>query len=135
MAARRSGIVYLDSSALVKAVIVEPESAALRRFLRRHPRRVSCALARTEVIRAVRGLGANAIARARASIQRIDLVRVDDTLLDAAAALDPVILRSLDAIHLASALSGAAQLEAVVTYDARMAAGAESLGLPVLSPA
>ncbi len=135
MAARRAGIVYLDSSALVKTVVVEPESAALRRFLRRYPRRVSCALARTEVIRAVRSLGAKVTARARATIQRIELVHVDDALLDAAAALDPAILRSLDAIHLASALSVAAELEAVVTYDARMAAGAAVLGLRAVAPA
>jgi len=132
---RREGVVYLDSSALVKTVVAERESAALRRFLRSHPLRLACALARTEVIRAVRHLGPKVTARARQVVQRIDLVRVDDALLDAAGALDPAILRSLDAIHLASALSVAAELEAVVTYDARMAAGAALLGLRVVAPA
>ena len=74
-------------------------------------------------------------ARARATVQRVELVHVDDALLDAAAALDPAILRSLDAIHLASALSVAAELEAVVTYDARMTAGAAILGLRAVAPA
>ena len=132
--ARERGIVYLDSSAIVKTVIVERESAALRRFLRRHPLRVSCALARTEVVRAVRHLGPKATARARQVVQRIDLVRLDDALLDAASALDAAVLRSLDAIHLAAALTVAAQLEAIVTYDARMTESAALLGLPVAVP-
>jgi predicted nucleic acid-binding protein len=129
--ARERGIVYLDSSAIVKTVIVERESAALRRFLRRHPLRVSCALARTEVGGAVRHLGP----KARQVVQRIDLVRLDDALLDAASALDAAVLRSLDATHLAAALTVAAQLEAIVTYDARMAESAALLGLPVAVPA
>jgi len=133
--ARERGIVYLDSSAIVKTVIVERESAALRRFLRRHPLRVSCALARTEVGGAVRHLGPKATPRARQVVQRIDLVRLDDALLDAASALDAAVLRSLDAIHLAAALTVAAQLEAIVTYDARMAESAALLGLPVAVPA
>jgi predicted nucleic acid-binding protein len=132
---RRIGIVYLDSSALVKLVVSEPESTALRKFLRRRPRRVSCALARTEVVRAVRHLGTKVTGRARQVVHRIDLVRLDDALLDAAALLDASVLRSLDAIHLTSAQSLGSELEAIVTYDARMAAGAEILGLPVVVPA
>ena len=62
-------------------------------------------------------------------------MRLDDALLDAAGALDPGVLRSLDAIHLAAALTVAAQLEAVVTYDPRMAAAARLLGLRVSAPA
>jgi len=132
---RLPGVVYLDSSAIVKVVVAERESAALRRFLQRRPLRVSCALARTEVIRAVRHLGPRVLARARRVVQRIDLVRIDDALLDAAGALDAAVLRSLHAIHLAAALTLAAQLEAVVTYDARMARAAAVLGLPVAAPA
>jgi predicted nucleic acid-binding protein len=133
--ADQTGVVYLDSSALVKLVVSEAESNALRSFLRGRPRRVSSALARTEVIRAVRHLGTRATSRARQVVQRIDLVRLDDALLDAAASLDAAILRSLDAIHLASAQSVAAELEVIVTYDTRMAAGAETVGLPVIAPA
>ncbi len=127
--------VYLDSSAIVKTVVLEPESAALRRFLRRVPARVSRALARTEVVRAVRHLGAGPIARARAVLDRLDLLGLDDALLDAAGALDAGVLRSLDAIHLAAASALAGQLEAVVTYDARMAEAARRLGLAVAAPA
>jgi predicted nucleic acid-binding protein len=136
MAARaRPRGVYLDSSAIVKMVVMEPESAALRRFLRRFPVRVSCALARTEVVRAVRHLGSRPTASARAVLQRIDLLRLDDALLDAAGSLDAGVLRSLDAIHVAAALALAARLEAVVTYDARMAGAARRLGLRVAAPA
>ena len=84
---------------------------------------------------AVRHLGPRATARARQVLQRVDLVRLDDALLDAAGALDRSVLRSLDAIHLAAVLTVAAQLEAVVTYDARMAAAARRLGLRVAAPA
>ncbi len=133
--AKARGILYLDSSALVKIVVAERESPALRRLLQRHRLRVSCALARTEVVRAVHHLGPRVIARARQVVRRVDLVRLDDALLDAAGALDTGVLRSLDAIHLAAALTVAAQLEAVVTYDARMADAARLLGLSVAAPA
>lgn len=128
-------LIYLDSSALVKLVIREPESAALMRFLRRHPRRVSCALARTEVPHAVRHLGSGALRRARSVLTRIDLIRLDEALLDAAGALDARVLRSLDAIHLSAALQLSPELDAVVTYDERMLEAAELLGLAVESPA
>ncbi len=126
--------VYLDSSALVKLVVREVDSAALRRYLRRQTRRVSCALARVEVVRAVRPHGPEAVARARAVLQRIDLLQLDDSLLDAAAALDAVVLRSLDAIHLAAARELRGELSAIVTYDARMAKAAAALGLHVAAP-
>lgn len=126
--------VYLDSSALVKLVIREPESSALRGYLRRHRRRVSCGLARVEVVRAVAAHGAQATARARQLLARVDLLRLDDVLLDAAARLEAANLRSLDAIHLSAAESLSEDLSAVVTYDLRMASAARTLGLRVASP-
>ena len=127
-------MVYLDSSALVKLVIAEPESPALRRYLTGEPERVSCSLARVEVLRAVRGHGAAALTRARRLLQRLHLVQLDDDLLDAAAALDAGVLRSLDAIHLAAAQLFGGELTAVVTYDRRMAAAAAVVDLGVASP-
>jgi len=126
--------VYLDSSALVKLVIREPESRALQRHLRRRPRRVSCALARVEVVRAVRPQGTAALTRAHHVLERLNLLRLDDPLLDAAGQLDGPSLRSLDAIHLAAAQVLGAELESVVTYDVRMTAAATGLGLRVASP-
>jgi len=127
-------VVYLDSSALVKLVVAERESAALRRYLRSIPQRASCALAKVEVLRAVRPHGGPAMKRARGLLRRLDLVQLDDDLLDAAAALDAGVLRSLDAIHLAAAQVLGDALTAVVTYDDRMAAAAGRLGLPVAAP-
>lgn len=127
-------VVYLDSSALVKLVIREPESAALRRYLARRERRVASALARVEVQRAVRPHGSRALARARSLLQRLSLIGLDDTLLEEAAALDPVAVRSLDAIHLAAALTLGEQLAALVTYDERMIDAARRLELKVDAP-
>lgn len=128
-------MVYLDSSALVKLVVREPESRALRAYLRREPERLSCGLARTEVLRALRPLGPAAVEMARRLLRTIDLVRLDDTLLDAAGMLEPLTLRSLDAIHLAAAQLVAPALRAVVTYDRRMADAAAALGFAVAAPA
>jgi predicted nucleic acid-binding protein len=127
-------MVYLDSSALVKLVVVEAESTALRRFLRREPMRASCALARVEVVRAVRPHGAAAMSRARQLLRRLDLIQLDDELLDTAAFLDGGLLRSLDAIHLAAALTLGEELTAVVTYDDRMMTAAGLFGLVVDAP-
>ncbi len=108
--------------------MAEAESDALRFLLRDWPTRVSCALARTEVPRAVRGQDPKAVLRARALLSRTHLLHLDDPLLGAAAALDPQVLRSLDAIHLAAAQSLGETLGAIVTYDQRMADAAKVLG-------
>ena len=125
---------YLDSSALVKLVVAEPESRALRRFLRRELDRVSCSLARTEVLWAVRPVGPAAVERARRVLRRVHLIRVDDVLLDAAGMLDAAVLRSLDAIHLAAAQAVSPNLSAFITYDRRMAIAAGKLGFSVRAP-
>jgi hypothetical protein len=127
-------VVYLDSSALVKLVIAEPESSALRRYLGEEPERASCALARVEVLRAVRDHGSRAVTRARRLLQRLNLVQIDEELLDVAAALDPRVLRSLDAIHLAAAQLFGGELTAIVTYERRMAAAAALVDLAVTAP-
>ncbi|MBI4269493.1 MAG: type II toxin-antitoxin system VapC family toxin [Candidatus Rokubacteria bacterium] len=129
--------VYLDSSALVKLVVREPESAALVEFLRPHAERVSSALALTEVPRALRrgGFGSAERRRARAVLARVALVDVDRRALAAAAVLPPPALGSLDAIHLATALALREDLAALVTYDRRLAAAAERLEVEVRAPA
>ena len=130
--------VYLDSSALVKLVQREAESSALLAFLRRHrsDARVTSALARVEVVRAVLAAGPEAIAHARRQLARVDQVNLERALLDDAATLAAgSVLRSPDAIHLASARSIGADLRAVVTYDRRMAQAAAAIGLAVQAPA
>jgi len=125
---------YLDSSAIVKLAIREPESVALRRYLRTRRPLVSSALARTEVLRALLPAGEEAVSRGRDVLQRLDLVRVNDRILSAAGLLLPSELRSLDAIHLATAQQLGSDLKVLVTYDARMAAAARQLGYRIVQP-
>jgi predicted nucleic acid-binding protein len=127
-------VVYLDSTAIVKLVVHETESAALRRFLRAHPARASCGLARVEVPRAVAVAGTAAIRRAREIVATLDLIGLGDGLLDAAGDLE-ADLRSLDAIHVAAARTLGADLDLVVTYDRRMSAAAAAIGLTVAAAA
>jgi predicted nucleic acid-binding protein len=125
---------YLDSSAIVKLVIEEPQSPALRRYLRRRRPLVSSALARAEVLRALLLEGEAGVARGRAVLSRIDLIRVNERVLNAAGALLPPDLRSLDAIHLATAGHLGQDLGQVVTYDERMVDAARHLGMRAASP-
>ena len=127
--------VYLDSSAFVKVIVDDRGSSALRRFLgRSEAKRISSAILRTEAMRAVRHLGPEALGTVRAGLRRVDLVGIDDRILDAAGILEPRIVRTLAAIHLATALAIGDDLEAVVTYDERMAEAARLLGLPLARP-
>ena len=126
---------YLDSSAFVKLAVEEEESAAVRTFLSAHSaRRVSSALLRTEALRAVRHLGPDALATVREGLRRVDLIGIDDRTLDAAGTLEPQVLRTLDAIHLATAMAVGDDLEVIVTYDERMVEAARLIGLPTVSP-
>ena len=125
---------YLDSSAIVKLAVREPESSALRRYVRRRQPLVSSALARTEVLRALLPAGDEAMSRGRAVLQRIDLVRVNDRILNAAGAWRPLELRSLDAIHLATAQELGDELRALVTYDDKMVIAAKQLGYRIVQP-
>lgn len=127
--------IYLDASAFVKTVVVEPETPALRTFIAgRRGVLVSSALLRTEALRAVRHLGADILARTRLALRQVDLIEIDDRILDSAGILDPSVVRTLDAIHLATAHAVGDGLKALVTYDSRMVTGARLLGLSVASP-
>ena len=128
-------VTYLDSSAIVKLVVREAESSALRTHLRRRRPLVSSALARTEVVRSLLPFGDEAVARGHQVLATLDLVRINDRILRAAGELEPTELRSLDAIHLASAQQFEAELRHVVTYDTRMIDSARRLGLTTATPA
>lgn len=130
---RRRRSTYLDSSAIVKLVNQEAESAQLRRALRGHTL-VSSALARAEVPRAVRHLGPAGTARAVVVLRPIELLRISDRVLSFAAELEPPTLRSLDAIHLATAQVLGDGVRRLITYDDRMADAAAGLGFSVLRP-
>lgn len=125
---------YLDSSAIVKLVLAEPESAALRAYLRRRRPWLSSALARAEVLRALLPAGPDAVKRGETVLGRLDLIRINDRVLDAAGRLLPAELRSLDALHIATAQLLGDDLARVITYDERMAAAAEAMGATVVAP-
>ncbi len=125
---------YVDSSAIIKLVAKEPESAALRRYLRRRRPLVSSALARTELLRALLPFGDIAVAAGRRVLLRIELARINDRVLSTAATLRPLELRSLDAIHLATAGQFGDEIAQLVTYDKRLADAAEQLGHRVVMP-
>jgi predicted nucleic acid-binding protein len=127
--------IYLDSSAIVKLVVAEAESADLRAHLRRRRPLVSSALARAEVLRAVLPAGEVALSRGRDVLRRLDLVRINDRVLEAAGILQPAQLRSLDAIHLATALLLGDDLSQLITYDERMADAAGQVGIKIIAPA
>jgi predicted nucleic acid-binding protein len=128
--------IYLDTSALVKLVVAEGESQALKHFLGANAEDglFSAALARTELIRAVAPNGAQAIADARDLLNRLDTVMLTRQLLDDAGTLLPPRLLSLDAIHLAAAQRAGDALRTVITYDARMLSAAADLGISTASP-
>jgi len=126
--------VYLDASALVKLVVPEPESPALRAELARWDRRVSSALVRAELIRAAALVGAAARRLAERVLTTLDLVAVDDAILDAAGRVRPADLRTVDAVHLVSAQALGPALRGFVAYDARLLAGAQGVRLPTIVP-
>jgi predicted nucleic acid-binding protein len=114
-----SPVAYLDSSALVKLIAIEAETAALRQELRRGPDRASSLLASIEVTRTARRLGRHAPALAARVVAGLRLLAIDP-IVPAAAQIGGTTLRSLDAIHLATALSISGELGALITYDNRM---------------
>ena len=125
---------YLDSSALVKLAVQEPESGALRRYLKRRRPLVSSALARTEVLRALLLEGDEALTRGRAVLASVEIIRINDRILNAAAVLRPPEVRSLDAIHLATAQHLGTDLGRVITYDERMLHAAKQLRIRTAAP-
>jgi len=130
-------VLYLDSSALVKLAITEAESASLRRWLAERPHLVlvSSSLVRAEVPRTVWRADPSALPEAYQVIRRTTEIQITDGLLTKAASVRPAILRTLGALHLASALILRADLTAFVAYDQRLLAAARDAGLPVASPA
>jgi len=124
---------YLDTSALAKFVRSEPETGALRRWLTTK-RWILSDLHRTEIRRAAARSGGRALARAERLIAESDVIRVDADVFDRAGRLLPLDLRSLDALHLAAALTLASDLAGIVVYDERLRLAAASAGIAVASP-
>ena len=129
-------MIYLDSSALVKLALTEPESPALVRWLTERSSQplISSAMHRAEVPRAVWRAEPGALPRSYRLIKRIARVALTPDVLDNSATLPPQALGAAHAIHLASALALKHDLTAFVAYDPRLLAAAADAGLPVASP-
>jgi uncharacterized protein len=134
VSATNAGLVYLDTSALMKLVAEEAESTALRRHLRRGQLRTSAILVQTEALRAAARLSPDHLAVARQLLRGLALIQADRQLYAVAGMLSPPELRSLDALHVAAALAVGPDLTDFITYDSRMVAAARAHGLPVASP-
>jgi predicted nucleic acid-binding protein len=126
---------YLDTSGFIKLMRSEPESAALRAEIAGGDALVCSALLLVEGRRAAARYGPLARARARSALATITLLPLDDPTLEGAADLEPAELRSLDALHLAAAMSLGAELGRFYCYDHRLSAAAVTLGLEVSHPA
>lgn len=127
---------YLDTSAFLKLLIAEPESAALRRWARRHTDdQVSSDLLRVEALRTARRISPRVLASTRRHLDTLPLLALDTAVCELAATLDPAILRTLDGLHLAAAMTFGDELDGIVTYDHRLQAAAALHGVEVLAPA
>jgi predicted nucleic acid-binding protein len=128
-------IAYVESSALVKLVLTERETDLLRSALREHDRRVTSDLGTVEATRAAgRAAGETGVARARASLLSLDTLHIDRAIVEEAARLEPFSLRSLDAIHVALALSLGRDSVVFYSYDLRALKAAGAAGLTTASP-
>ena len=129
-------MIYLDSSALLKLLFEESESAALALWISEQAGEpmVSSELARVEVIRAARRLDPDVVPAARVLMSQLDLIPLTSGVIDEAADVGEPLLRALDAIHLASALSIQAHLTALVAYDNRLVTAAKAAGIESIQP-
>jgi uncharacterized protein len=129
-------LVYLDASALVKLVVVEPESTALTTFLGNREHRITSRVSAVEVARTTPGTAIpEVVERAGRLLDTISFVELSSEIARLAGSLEPPMLRSLDAVHVASAISLGAEVGPFVTYDARMQAAATGADLDVQAPA
>jgi len=127
-------VVYLDTSALGRVLLGEPDGPAVLRELAAFDQRVASRLLRVELRRL--GLREGRLAAADQLLGGVSLLPVDEQLLATAETLPPAGVGTLDALHLATALrlAGAGSLDALMTYDQRLAAAAAQHGVPVLAP-
>ncbi|CAN5828449.1 hypothetical protein BH23ACT12_BH23ACT12_01310 [soil metagenome] len=129
-------MIYLDSSALLKLLFEEEESLELEKWLRSDLAipKVSSQLARMEVVRACRRIDNVVVPNARQLLAGIDLVPITEDIIERAGTVSSPLVRSLDAIHLASALSLGSELSIFVAYDVRLKAAASAELLKVAAP-
>jgi predicted nucleic acid-binding protein len=124
---------YLDSSAILKYVFAEPERPAMVKALTSQA--ISSELARLEVKRAVYRINPKDIALANEELSRVNFVSISNQILTVAESFTgSVTLATLDAIHVATAISLGNQIDGIITYDKQMLTNARNMGIKVLSP-
>ena len=130
-------MIYLDSAAVVKLVHAEPESAALRSWLDEQAeiQWISSVLTEIESFRALARYAPEAVSRLPSVLDQIDLIDLDQSIRMLAQTVTPATVRSLDAIHLGTALRPRSSLTSFVTYDKRLLDAAQAAGLPIAAPA
>jgi uncharacterized protein len=128
-------VAYVDASALVKLFKPERETAAFHRALQDWPVQAASELIRVESVCTARGLGGEAVLeRARAILERIELVPLSAEIIELATGAFTPALRAMDAIHLATAVTMREDLGAVFVYDSDLQAAAQAEGLNVIAP-
>ncbi len=125
---------YLDSSALAKLVLRERETTSLREYLKKSTMRLTSAISEVELRRAAARVDANADVAVRRVLSVVTQVEVTRDVLKGAATIMPTTLKSLDALHLATALLVASDLDVFVTYDSQLGAAAATAGFVVVQP-
>lgn len=129
---------YVDTSAFIKLAVDEDLTGEMRTWAGTEETRTgalwSSDLLRTEALRAARRVSSDAVEATRDRLDRMAFIALTTDVFQQAAELDPAVLRSLDAIHLAAALALGDDLDGVVTYDERMLAAAHALGIATLTP-
>ncbi|MDA2956196.1 MAG: type II toxin-antitoxin system VapC family toxin [Actinomycetota bacterium] len=125
---------YLDSSALAKLVLRERETTSLREYLKKSTMRLTSAISEVELRRAAARANSNADVAARRVLSVVTQVEVTRDVLKGAATVMPTTLKSLDALHLATALLVASDLDVFVTYDPQLGAAAATAGFVVVQP-
>lgn len=127
--------VYADTSALVKLVVPEPESDALLSHLRDTDHQLaSSVICEVELLRAVARADPDRLDRAQLLLEQLILLPLTSAIRRRAAAIKPPSTRSLDAIHLATALEIQADLHSMLSYDNRLTEGSKSVGIETFSP-
>jgi uncharacterized protein len=129
-------MIYLDSAAVVKLVHAEPESPALRAWLdeRAETGWISSVLVEIESFRALARYAPEAVTRLHPVLDQIDMIDMSSRVRILALTVRPITARSLDAIHLGTALTIRRNLTSFVTYDKRLLDAAAAAGLPADSP-
>ncbi len=127
-------LAYLDASALVRLIVDEAESAGLNRWYVEAERLMT---SRVGVIETIRATGRRTFDKRQRDriLSDVEVMELGPAIAASAAVVGSPLLRTLDAIHLASAMALMPELDAFVTYDDRLAEAARSLGLPVVRPA